>query len=247
MKALKCEIQFICCLLLLTNSNFLKAQVKITFPSKDNLLITADHYQIQPNAPYILLFHQARSSRGEYNETAVKLNKLGFNCIAIDLRSGEEINGIKNETYILAANQSYSTRYLDSEQDMKAAIDYTFELTKKPSILFGSSYSASLVLKQGNKNPKVKAIIAFSPGEFFEDKMILKDEIKGLDKPVFITSSKEESGAVTKIIEDIKNPNLFHFTPQAKGDHGSKALWNTSKDHREYWLALIDFLNKVKG
>jgi hypothetical protein len=40
--------------------------------------------------PYILLSHQAGSNRAEYAPIAPRLVKPGFNCLAIDQRSGGE-------------------------------------------------------------------------------------------------------------------------------------------------------------
>ena len=65
---------------------------KVTFTAEDGLEITADLYVEKEEYPYILLFHQAESSRGEYNETAIKLAKLRYNCLAVDLRSGNNSN-----------------------------------------------------------------------------------------------------------------------------------------------------------
>jgi hypothetical protein len=77
-------------ILLITFSVQIKAQEKVSFKSSDGLEITADKYFTDSeSAPLILLFHQAGWSRGEYNESAPKLNKLGFNCIAFAQRSGE--------------------------------------------------------------------------------------------------------------------------------------------------------------
>ena len=56
-----------------------------------------------------------------------------------------------------------SRQYRDAEQDIIASIDYLQKLVKKSIIIWGSSYSAALVLKVGNKNDKVSAIISFSP------------------------------------------------------------------------------------
>jgi len=60
----------------------------IEFPSKDGLMITADSYEMLPGKGFILLCHQADFSRGEYTETAKRLNEMGYNCLAIDQRSG---------------------------------------------------------------------------------------------------------------------------------------------------------------
>ena len=72
--------------------------VKVTFNSKDGLPITADFYQ-NPNAKsIIILCHQAGFSRGEYKEIAPRLVDSGYACLAIDLRSGNQVNEVINET-----------------------------------------------------------------------------------------------------------------------------------------------------
>src|ERR1700741_4538815 len=91
-----------------------KAQLKITFPSLDGITITGDWYPVNSDLPIILLCHQNRFSRGEYSETALRLNKFGFNCLAIDQRVGDEINGIKNETAAEAKSKNMKPVYLDA-------------------------------------------------------------------------------------------------------------------------------------
>src|SRR6185295_20180637 len=83
----------------------ISAQQTITFPSPDGITITADLYEVDSSSPVILLCHQARYSRGEYIETAKRLNKFGFNCLAIDQRSGKECNAVNNATAEAAARQ----------------------------------------------------------------------------------------------------------------------------------------------
>jgi hypothetical protein len=48
----------------------------ITFPSGDGVTCTADLYRVHPDpaTPFIVLFHQAGYSRGEYREIAPRLN-----------------------------------------------------------------------------------------------------------------------------------------------------------------------------
>src|SRR5947209_1887531 len=98
-------------LLLLLLMKTSEAQLKLTFPSRDKVTITADWYPVNSEFPIILLCHQNRFSRGEYVETAVRLNKLGFNCLAIDQRVGEEVNGIINETAAEAKKQGKTPIY----------------------------------------------------------------------------------------------------------------------------------------
>jgi len=74
-----------------------KAYQEVEFASLDGLKVTADVYASSndPSKPFIILCHQARWSRGEYREIAPKLNKLGFNCMAIDQRSGDSVNDVE--------------------------------------------------------------------------------------------------------------------------------------------------------
>ncbi len=224
------------------------AQKTITFNAKDGLKVTADLYEVKEDAPYIVLSHLSEHSRGEYKNTAVKLNALGFNCLAVDTRTGNEALGVINETAKEAKKQGLPTDFLSSEQDVLAAIDYADSLANhKGIILFGSSFSASLALKIGVSNPKVKAIVAFSPGEHFGDKLTLRKEIENFNKPFFVTSSKKEAPDVATLISNIKSKTKEQFIPKRHGAHGSIALWDYTSNNEEYWLALTDFLKSINN
>ena len=84
---------------------------KITFPSLDGLQISADlYYSKSSSKGFILLFHQAASSRGEYAEIAPILQKNAYNSMAIDQRSGQAIAGVTNETAARAFHKKKETR-----------------------------------------------------------------------------------------------------------------------------------------
>lgn len=219
------------------------SQQTITFPSLDNLPLTADIYKINDSSRYIVLCHLAEHSRGEYKETAWYLNQAGFNCLAIDTRTGNEIFGIVNETAKHAKLSGTPTDFLASEQDIAAAIQYADSLSKhKGVILLGSSFSASLALKISLTNAKVKAVVAFSPGEHFGDTFKLKPVLDELRKPVFLTSSQVEAHEVAVLYKAIASQNKQQFIPVDKGAHGSIALWSATPNHEEYWNALLQFL-----
>ncbi len=215
----------------------------ITFPSKDGLTITADVYRVDGKPISILLCHQAGFSRGEYKDTALQLNALGYSVMAIDQRSGNAANAIINETAKLAKSKNLPTAYLDARQDIEAAIDYVYANNGNRSILLvGSSYSASLSLLIGNTNAKVKTVAAFSPGEYFKG-MDIQGTIKDISKPVFVTASNSETPALTTLVSKINGKYVYHYKPQEKGIHGSRALWNTTEGSDGYWSAFKAFLN----
>ena len=224
---------------------FLEAQEKVTFYAEDGLKITADLYETDPGNPYILLFHQAGYSRGEYRQIANKILKFGYNCLAVDLRAGGEVNYIQNHTALLAVQQGYSVDYLSSQKDIEAAIKWVKERSKKPIVLFGSSFSASLSLLVAKNNPDVKAVIVFSPGEFFAPERTIQSEIKDFEKPIFAASSQRETAYVGKLLSDVPSSNKTIFAPKTGGEHGSKSLWKSNPNNQEYWLALTMFFSKI--
>lgn len=218
----------------------------ITLKTKDDVLVTADIYLTEKkDAPFILLFHQAMFSRGEYIEIAPKLNKLGFNCIAIDQRSGRKVNGITNETCKDAKSKGLKTKYEDAYPDLEATLEYTKKtFSPKKIIVWGSSYSSSLVFILAAKHKEISGLLSFSPGEYFtfENKKIA-NWAKEVECPIFVTSSKKEAKEASLIFKNANNKSSIQFIPKNKGFHGSKALWEKKEGHEEYWIAIESFLS----
>ena len=192
--------------------------------------------------------HQAGYNRIEYVGIAPKLNKLGYNCLAIDQRSGGAFAEKQNKTAVKAKEMSLNAEMIDAQQDISAAIDYLNKKFNKKVILFGSSYSASLVLLEGNSNEKVSAVIGFSPGDYFENKApSLATVFSNIEKPYLITSSKAEAEVLTTLIEFGKQgENQKQFIPEIEGYHGAKVLWEGQKGAEEYWAVIHDFLQQIK-
>ena len=228
------------------------AMETITFKAEDGVDITAELYITHPNtAPFIVLFHQANWSNGEYLEIAPRLNAMGYNCMAIDQRSGGGINGITNNTKASAEKASKGTQFLDAEIDMLTAIAHAKgNYATGKLIIWGSSYSSSLVLKIAGEKPElVDGVLAFSPGEYFggfgKPKDFISSSAKSITKPVFITSAKKEKGNWWEIYEAIGSKNKKYFLPETTGNHGSRALWQKFNDSKDYWKAVKEFLDTI--
>ena len=219
----------------------------IQFNASDGVPITGDLYMEDANvsSPFIVLFHQARSSRGEYREIAPKLNALGFNVLAIDQRSGDGMNGVENETVMEALEKDKGIEYLDAMVDLRSSLVYVREHFAKGKLIgWGSSYSASLVLKlSGDMPDMLDGVIAFSPGEYFTPRVVIAKSAKHIKVPVFVTSMRQEEGKTYPLFSVIDSEKVY-FLPQREGDHGSKALWEKSSDHKVYWRALERFLKQ---
>ncbi len=229
------------------------SQETITFKADDGVDITADLYlSHNESSPFIILFHQAQWSRGEYREIAPKLNKMGFNCMAVDQRAGKATNGIVNQTHLSAKALNKSTGFPDAEPDMIRSIQFVRKnhATGK-IIIWGSSYSSSLVLKIAGDRPElIDAALSFAPGEYFsrfgKGKDYISKSAKKIEKPVFITSAKDEKDLWWGIYTSIPSSSKSYYLPTVGGNHGSKALWEKFEDNKGYWAAVETFLNNHK-
>lgn len=221
----------------------------VEFESLDSLLITADLYEADPSFPLMILCHQAKFCKYEYAGVAERFNEMGFNCLAIDQRSGGPIASNRNETWLRAVEKQKPTDYLSAEQDIIAAINYGFEKYKRPVILLGSSYASTLCIYQALENEKVSAVIAFSPGNYFApERGDLTAKMVDFEKPFFLTAANAEMPFVRELVLGRqRNEQQVVFSPVGEGMHGARILWPTQQDGEEYWNALESFFEKLKA
>jgi dienelactone hydrolase len=219
------------------------------FATTDGIQATADVYETaNPNATMIVMFHQAGWSRGEYREIAPKLVAAGYRVMAVDQRAGRAVQGVRNETHKRAVKKKLGVSYIDAYGDLVSAVEYARQrLAAKRVVVWGSSYSASLVFRLAAERPtEVFAVMAFSPGEYFKKKgpAYIQEFAKKVTQPVFVTSSKDERGMSKAISDASPSKKKVLFTPASKGQHGSRALWEKWSDHDVYWAAVKGFLTE---
>lgn len=220
----------------------------VLYAAADGLDITADLYFIDETSPLFILFHKASWSRGEYKDTALKLNKMGYNAMAVDQRSGMACNGIENETAKRATEKGFATNYSDASKDVKASIQYAIDHFDTDIYVLGSSYSASLVLVLSQKYAEnVKGIFAFSPGEYFSYAgRSIAENTEKLTIPTFITSGSYETDDWQHIFDSVGSDYKFAFYPEEFGRHGSESLWESTKENTEFWMAIEYFLEQIE-
>ena len=141
--------------------------------AKDKTRVYASYYRaMNNNSKIVLLFHQAGSNRMEYEPLLSSLHIAGFDTLTVDQRSGDTRWGADNMT---VKRIGQSAEYADAYPDLETALEYAVKRKYKTIVVVGSSYSASLAIVLGSKNPnKIDAVAAFSPGEYFPDKNWIK-------------------------------------------------------------------------
>jgi dienelactone hydrolase len=232
----------------LIDSEKVKAEAPqpVTLTAPDGVTVYGTYYPAKNARATILLFHQAGSSKGEYVSIAPQLQRDGFAALAIDQRVGGELYG-KNQTM---AGFKGEADYLSVLPDMEAALDWA-KAKNLPVVLWGSSYSASLVfLLAGSKTAKdsVKAVLAFSPGEYFNDKTMVQKAAAKVTVPVFVTSSNntEEEGNAKAILKATNSTDRQQFIPTT-GVHGSSTLISAKNPAGagDNWQAVRSFLKRA--
>jgi dienelactone hydrolase len=215
----------------------------VNFPAADGGTVFAELYKTEANkdAPIILLFHQAGSNSGEYATIAPKLVDEGFNCLAVNQRSGGNMWGKDNKTaQQYSGKQGYEAAYAD----MQGALSWAKSQGYSKIIAWGSSYSASLVLRLAGEAQGVSEAIAFSPGEYFDTPGIVAGWAKKVKCPTFISCAPSEVSKTEPIFDAVGTEEKAFNTPEPSV-HGSSALRDDKNPSgaKKVWDAVLDFLN----
>jgi pimeloyl-ACP methyl ester carboxylesterase len=203
-----------------------------------------------PGTPMLVLYHQARSSKGEYRPIVPRLQALGYNCLSVDLSCGGTSRDVKNLSARKAKESGRNPTYLDALPEIQDSLRWAREKHAHGKLVaWGSSYSAALALCVAAESPElVDGVVAFSPGEYFtalgKSATWVRESVASLACPVFVSSSRREEADWRPIFEAIPAATKTSFLPSGPGEHGSRALWEESPGHAEYWAALEAFLRQ---
>lgn len=217
----------------------------VTIRAADGVAVHGTYTPAPRPRALILLFHQAGSGKGEYATIAPRLAAAGYASLAIDQRSGGSMFG-PNKT---VAGLGRSASYLDAERDLEAAFAWG-RRRGPPVVLWGSSYSAALVLRLAARHPReVSAVLAFSPGEYLGAPALVRQAASGVRAPVFATSSAAgaEIAAARAILAASPAAFKVQHLPSGAGVHGSSTLIRARNPRgaADNWRAVLAFLDRV--
>ncbi|WP_333571094.1 alpha/beta hydrolase [Sphingomonas sp.] len=217
----------------------------VTLRAADGVKIAGVYTKAAKPKALLLLFHQAESGKDEYALLAPQLAQAGYSSLRIDQRAGGTLFGV-NETVKMLG---HSASYADAKKDLDAA--FAWGLSQKlPIILWGSSYSAALAFPLAAEHPgQVKALLAFSPGEYLDDKGAVARAAAKVTAPIFVTSAQDghEEDAARTILAASPSTQKTQFVPKLGGVHGTSTLLRTKNPNgaQEAWRATKAFLDEV--
>lgn len=195
-------------------------------------------------APIVLLFHQARSNRAEYDPTVSWLNGLGYATLAIDQRSGGTMWERDNETVVAHGE---STSFDDAYPDLEAALTWAQAQGHEKILAVGSSYTAALVFRLGAQHADdLRGIAAFSPGEYLDDPKAVGQWAKTIEVPTYAACSPQEYADVRALMKTVPATQKLLHKPKT-GLHGASSLrQDTNPDgYEEYQTMFKEFLETV--
>ena len=226
------------------------AAESVTLTAADGVKVFGEVWRTNAsNAPIILAFHQAGSSKAEYAPLAPRLNAAGFTILAIDQRSG---GGYFGETNRTVATLGRSTSYDAALADLTAALEWGRNAASgAPLLLWGSSYSAALVFLLAAQNPgAIAGVLAFSPGEYLASGDAVRNAARKVTVPVFITQAadRREVDQARAIFAAVASTDKVQFIPTTGGVHGSSTLRQDENraGAEENWRAVLLFLERFR-
>jgi dienelactone hydrolase len=197
--------------------------------------------------PLILLFHQAGSNKAEYAPIAPRLVAAGYDALAVDQRAGGDLFAPGNET---AKQLHREATFLEAYVDLEHALAFAKTALHRQTVYaWGSSYSASLVFQlAADHSHDVAAVLAFSPGEYFEDHHKVAHDAARVTCPVFIDSAATagEEAAARAIYDVVPSDHKTLHVPPV-GIHASSTL-RSDRDPAgaaDNWASVLAFLRTL--
>lgn len=216
----------------------------IELTTSDGMIVPGTYRRAAEPKALILLFHQRGSSRVEYAEIGPRLAANGYSSLAIDQRGGGDKWRVPNEP---AQAWGETDTHWDAMPDLEAAMAWAAG-KGLPVALWGSSYSAALVFPLAAERPdSVKAVLAFSPGEYLDGAVTRAAE--RLTAPLLVSSATtlNEIGYAQPVFDAAGSADKIYVLPKGGSVHGSSALIRTENPdgHEEMWASVLAFLGRV--
>lgn len=187
---------------------------RVVVPTQDKLSLAGTYWAPKGKqaAPGALLIHGAGGKRGDFEELAKRLNKMGFAVLTLDLRGhGESVTDDADWARLAPADRT--TLWAFATRDIKAGVDFLREQKEVHSsslVLVGHQAGSTLIARHAVKDENVRAIALLDPPSdeaemygFHLDKDI--EDLGGL--PTYISVPKDSHEVAQRMADDGQRAN----------------------------------------
>ncbi|MEE8131536.1 MAG: alpha/beta fold hydrolase [Candidatus Paceibacterota bacterium] len=173
--------------------------------TKDNIKIATNLYPVENPIGWVVLTHMMPATKESWLGLAGKLQSLGYESLAIDLRGHGESDGGHNG-FMNFSDEEHQKSILDLE----TVVEY-FKIRgaiPEKIIFIGASIGANLSLQYISEHPEFKTAILLSPGLNYKgiktEPMV--EKLKEGQRVLFVSSRDDGPNAE-------QNQKLFDLTP----------------------------------
>lgn len=210
---------------------------KVSIKTSDNIKIVGNYFKVDQNPiGWVLLLHMMPATKESWNDLSKKLQNVGYESLAIDLRG----HGESDLDFTKFTDKEHQKSILDVE----AAIEF---LKSKGAIvdkicLIGASIGANLSLKYISEHAEFKKATLLSPGLNYRGitTEYMVDKLKQGQKVLFISAGDdgENSAEVRQLFNRVPDGVEKKFEIYKIGGHGTDILMG----HPELSDLIINFI-----
>ncbi len=193
--------------------------------------------------PLIIAFNQGGAdARSEYGPIVPRLLDAGFDVLAVDVRAGGDRFGGRNLTVEVWGGEQ---PYCEAAADVEGALSYARDEHDGPIVLWGSSFSAALVLRAAADRDDIAAVLAFSPASGGPLADCRGEDVSArISAPVLVLRPAAEAERAAAQLERFREQGHEVFVADP-GTHGSSMLVADRVDApvESTWRRVLDFIS----
>lgn len=142
-------------------------------------------------APTVIICHEWGGSSDDWHDIAVSLKKLGFGVIVYNQKG----HGEDEIPYYLLADWQIETM----GKDLEVALDYAVKNSGENVYVIGAGIGANIAMNVASADPRVKKLVAVSPGLNYRGIKLEKKMTATLAGRLMLIASQEDAYSVRTI------------------------------------------------
>jgi alpha-beta hydrolase superfamily lysophospholipase len=198
---------------------------RVTFTTSDGVEIVGDWYPVPNAKKFAILLHMRPSTKESWREWANELQNRGVACLAYDQRGHGESTMDGKLDYETMSEEESRAKKLDLEAAWKFL--KSKHANEEHLVLWGASIGANLAIRFAAEHPRVRDVVALSPGLSYRG-VTTDDAILKLtqDQRVILIASDDDAHHSLESCEELHRmaPGQTILIKKTKAGHGTDML-----------------------